>query len=255
MNPKIDRLFRTLAMVFFTAALASCNLYSKFGSTGGDDGKIEEALKCLHDGDYACAIEQYNAIVDTTEKAKRLCQVQLARAGLTLNVLITQLGSSSTSLGELAEAIMPWTQEKQTAIEAAATPCDDFNTAAAASGVSETAKYGELLRSMSGVMNCAVRVAKTDQFVASSDADTTCTTAGNGDGQITPEDISDNTNGTITAKGMCTADAKSCAERLNAVGTDSSDGELDGVLGQLAAAAGFTAGDAIRNELRTKVTR
>ncbi len=238
-------------MVFFTLGLASCNLYSKFGSTGSDEGKIEEALKCLHDGNYPCAIENYTALSDATEKARRLCQVNLARAGLTLNVLINELGSgtdSATALGDLGTAIMPWTQEKQTAVEAAASPCDTYyNT-------DTSSQYGKVLSTLSGLMDCAVRLAKADQFQASSDGDTTCTTPGNADGQVTASDVSDQTNGTITTGGMCTSDATACKNRIvTTSGTSGGDANLDALIGQLTSLTGASTGDAIRNILRTKV--
>lgn len=251
MNQKIDLLFRSLLMVFLTLGLASCNLYSKFGSSGSDEGKIEEALKCLHDGDYACAIANYSALADATEKARRLCQVNLARAGLTLPVLINELGSgtdSATALGDLATAILPWTQEKQTAIEDAASPCDTYYAADTAS------QYGKVLSTLSGLMDCAVRLAKTDQFVAKSDGDTECTTAGNGDSKITAADVSDQSNGTITTGGMCTSDATVCKNRISATsGSSGGDQNLDALISQLTGLTGVSTGDAIRNILRTKV--
>lgn len=249
MKAKIDLGFRSLVLLSALAILASCNLYSKFGSTGSDEAKIEEALHCLHDGNYACAIENYTALADTTERAKRLCQVNLARAGLTLSVLINTLGSNtgnSDVLGKVANAVIPWTQEKQTAVEAAATPCDTYFA------VDTAAQYGKVLLGLSAIMNCAVGMAKSDQFVATSSADTACTTAGNGDGVVTPADISDQTDGTITTKGMCSADVTACRDRLVTVSSATGgDANIDQVVGGVGANSGLTS-DGMRGVLRTK---
>ncbi len=253
MNQKKQIVFRALTAITLVLALASCNIYSKFGSTGSDEGKTEEALKFLQQNppDYDGAIEQYSALSDTNEKNRHLCQVNLARAGLTLPVLINDLGSGggdATAIGDLATAILPWTQEKQTAVEAAAAPCDAYIAAA------PTLQFAKILQTLSGLMDCAVRLARTDQFVARSNGDTTCTTAGNNDGAVTRADVSDQTNGTITTSGMCTADAVACKNRIVSTGgVTSGDTDVDGLAGQLTTLTGFATGDAIRNFLRTKV--
>jgi hypothetical protein len=251
MNQKIELAFRSFATVFALVGLASCNLYSGLSSVGTDQGRVEEALKCLHDGDYECAIAQYTALENTDERNRRLCQVQLARAGLTLPVLINQLGSGteeSSSLGDLAQAILPWTQEKQTAVEAAAVPCDAYFAAA------PTSELAQVLSTLSGAMDCAVRLAKTDTLVASSDTDTVCTTPGNKSGTITADDVSDNADGSITAVGMCTTDATACKTRIAATsGAGGGDENLDSLVGQLTGLTGASTGTAIRSILRTKV--
>lgn len=252
MNKNIALALRSLVMACLLVGLASCNIYSKLGSLGSDEAKIEEAMKCLHEGDFDGAIVQYTALEDTTERARRLCQVQLARAGLTLSVMINQLGSGTSSasiLGDLATAILPWTQEKLTAVVAAVTPCGDYLKANA------TSQYAKVLVSLSGVMDCAVRLAKTDTLVASSDGDTACTTAGNGDGKIDASDVSTSTNGTITTgTGMCTADATACKDRLLATaGGKGGDANIDEIVAQLTTFTGVTAGDALRKILRSKV--
>lgn len=252
MRTKTELFFRSLVFFGLSGLLASCNLYTGFGTAGSDEAKIEQALSCLHDNNYDCAIENYGKLSDATEKNRRLCQVNLARAGLTLSVLINKLGSgtgSASALGDLATAILPWTQVKQTAIEAAAAPCDAYYAA------STTSKINQVLEVLSGVMDCAVRLAKADQFVAKSDADTACTTAGNNDGKVTAADVADNGNGMITATGMCTADAKACKDRISATkgAAQGGDGDLDALINQLTTLTGVSTGDAIRNILRTKV--
>jgi hypothetical protein len=253
----LPKFARSLALASLSAVLVSCNLYTPFGSTRTDEGKVEQALKCLHESpaDYACAIENYSAISDATEKNRRLCQVNLARAGLTLSVMINTLGSGTgdaSVLGEVANAIIPWTQEKDTAVEALTEPCDAYAAATAASEATDDDQFGSALRGLSAVMACAVRMAKTDQFVGSSDSDTECTTAGNGDKVVTSEDISDNADGTISAKGMCSADAIKCRDRLATVGSGGGDQNISDLLAQFSSLTGVSAADAVRNLLRTK---
>jgi hypothetical protein len=258
MKSKIDFGFRALLSLFVAALITSCNLYSKFGSVGSDETKIEEALKCLHDGDYDCAIANYSALSDATQKARRLCQVQLARAGLTLSVLINTLGKNSASadvLGSVANAVIPWTQEKETAIAALEVktgsaysgPCDTFYQA------DTTSQYAQTLFTLSGIMSCAVRMAKADQLVGNSDSDVACATAGNLSSKVTAEDISDNADGSIAAKGMCSADAVLCKDRFLEVSkATGGDAEISQALNQLSSLTGASDAQAIRALLRSK---
>lgn len=233
---------KNLDLVFLSVALAvilvSCNLYSPLTSTGSDEARIEEALKCLHDGDYQCAIENYSALSDPKEKARRLCQTNLARAGLTLSLLIQTLGDSqSTSdpalLGVIANKLIPWDATKQTAAEEAKKNCTQYKTEAVA-GTTEEQEFGDVLNTLGAFIDCTTRMAKVDQLVSADNTDD-CTTPGNKDGKVTANEITaDTVAGSISAgqPGMCKADVEACLADFSAVNS-SGDAELKNALDQL----------------------
>lgn len=212
--------------VFYLVALTcavSCNIYSPLTSNASDDDHIEEALICLHKADYACAAAEYAKISNTDVKNEKLCAVNLARAGVTVSSVISKISNGgSNMLGLLATALLPWSEDKKTA-------ADDAKTYCVAYAATLTTNHAKMLKALALFAHCANRISKTDTYVANSNTDTSCTTAGNGDGQITAGDISDNSNGTITAVGMCSADARECVDDIAALDS-SSLGDLSGIV-------------------------
>ncbi len=204
-------------IVLSALLLCSCNMYSGFAAPGSDSEYIEEAQKCLADRDFGCAIVNYNKLSSTNEKNKRLCLVNMARAGLGVSELvqiISNSGTGATIVGEIAQELLPYSEEKETAGAAAVTACEAYSTAV--SGDTAT-----LLASLSYLVDCSVRVAKTDTLVATSDGGTTScnsTTAGNSNGLITQSDIGGHSaTGALSVgnPGMCQADVHACLQDLN----------------------------------------
>lgn len=205
-----------LVLFFVLPVLVSCNIYSPFAQRGSTEDLLEEGQKCLHNNDYPCAIEAYNAIPDALVKNEKLCKVYLTQGGMTLPFLInTVTKNSSKMLGELSQGLSPWTEGKSDSLDRAKTSCADYVTQATASGNAIALNQSTLLRSISLLVHCAIRVAKTDLYVATSESDTTCNTAGNRDGAITQADITTTTNGTIATTGMCGTDATMCTTDIS----------------------------------------
>jgi len=194
--------------------MTSCNIYSPLTAVNSTDDILEEAQKCLHDGDYDCAIEQYNALSDSTLKSQKLCMANLAKGGVTLYALINVLPQgTSAMMGNLANQLLPHSDAKQSALDSAKTHCVAF-------GAASTEQIAVLLKTVSLLSHCAIRMTKTDTLVANSDSDTVCTTAGNQDGVIDRSDISDTADGNITAVGMCATDVSACNEDIVALPDD-----------------------------------
>lgn len=193
--------------------LISCNVYSPFAQRSSTADLLEEGQKCIHNNDYPCAVEAYSAIPDPEVKNEKLCMLNLTQGGMTISFLqntITQ--NSGKMLGNLAQGLVPWSQAKSDALDAAKTACANYvSTASTTVG----ANQATLLKSISLLIHCAIRIAKTDQFVATSESDTACNTPGNGNGTVSQSDVSDNANGTISATGMCAADALACTSDIS----------------------------------------
>lgn len=206
----MPRNYRILALVLVSVPLlGSCNVYRGFASPASDAEYIEEAQKCLVDRDYDCAITNYGRVSNATVKAEKLCIVNLAKAGLGISSLIsiaTNSGTGNDLLKDFAQALLPYTTTKEAAAEEAISKC----TAMAASDTAQ------MLQALSYLVDCSVRIAKTDTLVATvNNGGATCnsTATGNSDGQITADDICvDGTGGiTPTNPGMCEKDVLACA--------------------------------------------
>jgi hypothetical protein len=207
---------RFLVLALACPLLLSCNVYKNFASPGNSVEYIEEAQRCLADGNYDCAIANYSKVTDANTKNEKLCIVNIARAGLGMSALIdviTNSGSGSRVLRNLAEKVMPYSTTKEEAAAASITAC-------ALMASSDTAT---LLKSLSYLVDCGVRVAKTDTLITSVDnGGTTCNSTASGDasGTITATDIGgDPATGvlSVTHPGMCTYDAQQCkSDLLNA---------------------------------------
>jgi len=209
MKNKIKILLGTLLVI---AVLFGCNVYSPLTSPSIEEEYIEQAQKCLHDGDYACALEQYSLLSDGAKKSEKLCIVNMARAGFTLSVLIdiaSNRTSGSNMVGLMANRLIPWSQEKQNAVVTAVTHCNALATQ------NPTGKIAVLLKSLGLLMDCSVRMAKADMLIGSSLTDTACTTAGNNNGRVTSSDMSQSSDG--SGSGMCAADVTQCLADFSAV--------------------------------------
>jgi len=211
-------------------ALVSCNIYAPFDSKSDSNDYIEAAQKCLHDNDYACAVENYNSLPAGELKSQRLCVVYLAKAGFTINALIgTVKTNSATMLGTLAEALVPWDATKSADVNEATVNCAAY---AAFPGSGQT---GVLLKNVAYLVDCATQLAKTDVLLGSSAADTTCTTAStSGDGLIRQADI----NAGGVGATMCLTDAVRCTTDFAAMDTASLGSSLNDVKAAITATNG-----------------
>ena len=251
---------KTTSYFFLTVAvslplLLACNIYSPLSSVSSDEDRIEEALVCLHAGDFECAIANYEALTPGEERNRRLCTAHMARAGLTINSLINLFEDKNAQVvGALANALGTWSSVKQAASESAVTACADY-----AANTTNT-DFAVLLQNLSLVVSCATLMAKTDQFVADASDDETCDTAGNNDGQITKEDIGGNEAGLIVTTGMCPADVVACRTSLtqadvaglNTAKLDEIEGTLDSLPPELKP-GGDPLTDAVRVAIKSTV--
>jgi hypothetical protein len=201
---------RALAWVSILPVFISCNIYSPLSTVSGDEDYREQALSCLQQGNYSCALSNYGKLSDPTEKAQDMCTVNLSEAGMSLAALVNIVTSKNTGsklLGALAQQVVPWSAGNGAAAAQAVTLCSSI-PAETSSGNLTT-----LLQVLSLVLDCSTRMAKTDQFVGLSDSDTNCTTPGNQNGLIEATDISAASDGVPSGSGspaMCTSDVQAC---------------------------------------------
>lgn len=211
----------TVGLVTFFSVVA-CNLYAPFTANTTQEDHLEEAQKCLHEGNFSCAVDNYQLLTDEKLKNEKLCTVSMARAGFTLTNLINTVTQKSDSvLGNLARNISPWTTEKKTAADDAKSYCKSYKDSVA-SGTDNEKNLGTLLRALSVLLHCSNRISRADLYQGTSDADEECTTAGNADGEIDTSDISTSNDGTIGAgqKGMCTTDVIACRDDVSSLTKD-----------------------------------
>lgn len=110
----------------------SCNLWRPFTSAHSDEDYIEEAQRCLHNNDFACAAENYGKLSDAELRLEKLCSVNLAGAGFTISNLVNTISTDSDHvLGNLAEATLPWSDAKKAFADAAKDNCGQYQTAVA----------------------------------------------------------------------------------------------------------------------------
>lgn len=216
----------------------SCNLYKPFSSGSSVSDILEEAQACLHAADYDCAITQYSRLPDGNQKSEKLCVVNMAKAGFGLTVMmetVTNSNSSTALVGSLANDLLPFSATKLAAAEAAKENCADMTS------TDDTAK---LYKVLSLLVDCAIRIARTDTQQATSANPTECniTEEHTGDGVIDASDIGGNAGtGALSGgePGMCDVDALICVENLDlAVDEDltgSGMGFLEGNLGAIPA--------------------
>jgi len=140
---------------------------------------------------------------------------------------VTDRTTGNKILGKIAQQVMPWTSAKATAVTSAQTYCANFATTAT------NAKFAALMLSLSRMLDCSLRIAKTDLYVGTSNADTSCTTPGNANGVLTATDVDPSGTGS-GVNAMCAADITACSTQiaaisltqLNASGLDSISGNI-----------------------------
>ncbi|MEZ4751303.1 MAG: hypothetical protein R3B54_11995 [Bdellovibrionota bacterium] len=243
--------------LFFLASLVSCNIYAPFQSNLGTQGILEEALKCYRDGDIACAISYYNQLSDGSLKSRQLCTAYMYKAGMGLSQLINTTQKSSGMLEALANELAPWSSTKGSDAQTAVTHCSNYKTQESG-GTNE--REGILFKAISIFMDCAVRIAKSDQINQNGAAGSCDHTANNigisGNGTITKADLDsggDNgINGNLTnEQGMCDDDANACATNLQGVSSELTGaglGNFDTIPAGLAGAAAAAARGFIIND-------
>ncbi len=213
-------------------SLSACNVFHSFASPGNDEAYIEEARACLHSQNYACAVENYSKVTNEALKNEKLCIVSIARSGINLTALVSIITGQNVGAelpGQLAEAMLPFTEEKLAAASESPTYCNALPTATA-----EEAQTAGLLQSLAYLSQCAIRLARTDTLVSvsanASQTDCNSTTAGNGDGRITDSDISFDGTGVLGpgVPGICDADIFICQQAIaNAGSLAGSSGSAD----------------------------
>ncbi|MSP19498.1 MAG: hypothetical protein EXR74_08010 [Bdellovibrionales bacterium] len=202
-----------ITWIIFLIGVISCNVYSPLNSNNSDLDKLEEAQKCLKDLNYNCAITQYQGIKDSDLKEQKLCQVYLTKGGVTLNTLINTISkNSSKMLGDLSKTFIPWTSQKLNDLELAKTHCVSF---------AETSKSGDqgvLLKTIAVFSDCAIRMARTEIFRATTEAQGCAIASSTTNGTLEVGDIGQS-NGVIDSDnpGMCQSDVLACQADLGSL--------------------------------------
>jgi hypothetical protein len=202
--------------------LPSCNIYSLVSKASSDQDRVEEGQKCLHKNDYPCAIENYQAISDPNLKYQKLCLVYLLKVGVTLNTLLSVVTQANSSmLGNLSQKMLPWNDTKGTDAATGKDYCLSL------SQLPDSGATGVLLKTLGMMVDCAVRMAKTDQFVGADALDTVCTTPGDRNGRISVSDI-ESAGGQV----MCSSDVTLCQSDLSQIsGSSLSQNGLNDIKG------------------------
>lgn len=209
MSRKLDSLWALFTIPF----LVSCNVYSPLASPATDAEYREEARFCLEKQDYACALANYSKMTASESRDQKLCVINMARAGFTINVLLNIANdrtSGSQILAKIAQQVMPWNSVKAAAATEAVTQCAAYMSSAT------NQKFGTLLRALSLILDCSVRMSKSDLFVSANDTPDTCDLAGNANGVLTATDITADGTGILTSlnKGMCKTDVSACLTNM-----------------------------------------
>lgn len=185
--------------------VAGCNIYSPFDSKSSETDKLELGIKCLNDGDYACAISNYQSLPNGKLKDQKLCSSYLAKTGVTLDILINVVTQkTSNMLGNLAKKMVPWSETKQSDADNAKTYCEAYQLDSSAG------KDAFLFVAIGNLTHCAVLMAKADKYVANNNSDLDCLTPGNNSGTLTSSDLT----GTGTSNFMCAQDTISCGRDI-----------------------------------------
>jgi hypothetical protein len=208
-----------LVLVSALLWLPSCNIYSPLASPKTDAEYVEEGRKCLQTSDYNCAITQYNLISDATLKAQQLCLVNISKTGLNLSTLVDVLSSSSAGSETMILVANKLLEKGYTTDRLAAG--GDSVTACSGLGTDDTSI---LLKVLSRVADCGIRLARSNYEQATDDTTTaTCnaTVAGSRTGTLTTTDIGGDGTGTLSVAnpGMCYADVQLCVDDMSAAST------------------------------------
>lgn len=206
---------RAAVSLYCLASLTSCNIYGPLDFASSDEAHLEAALKCLHEHDYDCAIEEYNQISDNSLKQQKLCVVNLTKAGFTLSMMINTLKQQNDNmLGTLAQALIPWTATKASATAAAQTACTTYSGLAVGT---TAANLSVLLETVARTANCAIHMARADLF--REDSNGACNLTGDSDGIMEQSDISVDNTGAVSGgnPGMCQEDVQVCSNTIASV--------------------------------------
>ena len=255
----MEKLFRLLSLVVFLPLILSCNIFAPLTGNSSTEDHLEEARRCLHSGDYACAIAEYEKLPDGSLKQQKLCTVHLSRMGFTLSSLINTVQEQSSGvLGKLANNLGAWSSDKYASAEAARTQCLAF------AGQSDSGDLGVLLKTLGLLGHCANLISKADLIVGVTDSDTEdCTTAGNANGTVNAADISKDGSGAASeaSPAMCAKDAIACRTDILALDPSALEGsklgDIKGAYDQIPAelkdeGVGIAA---LRNGLATTLAR
>ena len=254
-------LLRFTCWVIFLPALVSCNIYSPFATDSSDEDHRELANVYRQNGNYASAILEDQKLSIAAEQNQMLCTDYISEVGLTLDAVINILGNQSTlPLGDLAQALAPWTSAKAQAMAAASTACNNYQASAGSGNV------GLFLLAAYYITDCGLRVAHTASAVATSDADVSCSTTPPDPGQVAQVNVSafgtGLSAGTISSSnpGMCPADVTTCATDITTASNKvSSNPQLSAVAGLiqniLNAGLGSAGTDAIRAGIRKLISQ
>jgi len=203
---------RWLVWVGVLPFVLSCNHFKPFSAPGDDETYREEAKYCLHNSDYTCAVDAYNHLSDPDERDQQLCLVEMAQSGMTLTALVNVVSEKTTGqqlFGALANQLIPYSSDKGAAATDAKTKCAALTTSG------PRGKLNELLQVLSLMVDCSLRMARTQQ--------TQCTAirdggqvAGPGHSTVSKTDISpDGTGALISGQpGMCDTDANACGSDI-----------------------------------------
>lgn len=211
-----------ILLLFF---IASCNVYQPLHRRSNPSDYLEAATRCQHQKDHDCAIENLSKLPDGELKTRKLCVAYLARIGFTTRAYLSIISSDGAFLlGNTASRILPWSEAKVQDARLAVETCGSLS-----------GKLGALVKSVALVVDCALRIAKADVWVATSTSDQDCKTPGNSNGVIERTDIiADNTV-------MCPSDAIACRNdlmepifsQLQSAGAEDLKEALDGLPGAL----------------------
>ncbi len=198
-------------------SLVSCNLYSPLQGGSSVQDHIEIAQSCLTNGDYDCAAAEYGALPAGSLREQKLCTVYLSQAGFGISQLVTvfKLADKKKALGAVANKILPYTAKKLDGATKAIDHCGQFLTAAAPG---DEHLLAALLKSLGYFVHCGVLMAKTTSVLDTGDG--ACTTPSTNT-SVAAASISPAGDGSVSvaSPGMCSADAVSCLNDVQALST------------------------------------
>jgi hypothetical protein len=211
----MEKIFRILLVVALLPLILSCNIYAPLTGNSSVEDHLEEARKCLHDGDYACAIAEYEKLPEGSLRKQKLCTANLSRMGFTLSSLINTVQEQSSGvLGKLANNLGTWSAEKFASAESAKTQCVGFSEEPGSGDL------GVLLKTLGLLGHCANLISKADQIVGVTDNESeVCATAGNKSGTVNAADMTVDGTGsaTVSSPAICAKDATACTSDILAL--------------------------------------
>jgi hypothetical protein len=218
MGRKIFQFSKWLHFICIGAVLplcVSCNVFAPFNTTTTTQDLIEIAEQCEVNNDYTCAVDNYLQLPDGYLKNQKLCAGYMAKAGLTLSAILNSVVSNPTNpylLGVLATDFIPWNTTKASDAQSAVTYCtNNAGTGASSSDI--------LLQTISFILDCTMRMARANSWVAISEVDPCDSVSGSNSGTLSALDISKANTGIIGpgSPGMCPVDVEACLSDILAI--------------------------------------